>query len=121
MSNEAQDWQKVAAKLRRAMGLSEPTPEEAAEAMGTAGEAPMSEDEVGGIVRGVCDRRRPRRRASEPKQGWVDAINTEEMAEDTMLVMNRNAGDDDGAVDQELERLREEALANDDEEEDDEA
>lgn len=121
MSNEVQEWQKLAARLRRAMGLSEPTPEEAAEAMRTVGEVPMSEDEIEKIVRGVCQRRGPERCRTTPAQAWTDSFNTEEIVEDTMVVMNRNAGEDDEEVDREQQRLREEALADDDEEDDDEA
>lgn len=116
MSNEAQEWQKLASRLRRAMGLFEPTPEEAAEAMRTAGEVPMSEDEIDEIVRGVCEQRGPKRRDPTSTRSWPESVDTEKMIEDTMVVMNRNAGEDDEAVDREQQRLREEALEDDEEE-----
>jgi hypothetical protein len=120
MNHEAPNWQRVTEKLRRAMGLTPPTPEEADEAMRTAGEVSITDGQIDAIVRGVVGDKLPRHQALEQDASWLDEIDTEDVAHDTRLVMNRNANeDDDGGeeVDDEVARRTEEAL-NDDEEED---
>jgi len=46
-------WSRLAMRLRRALRLAPPTPEEADAEMANANEVPMSEDEIERIVDGV--------------------------------------------------------------------
>lgn len=52
-TRRATNWQRLAARLRRALGLTPPSLEEADVEMAKAEEAPMSDEEIERIVSGV--------------------------------------------------------------------
>lgn len=113
MSSEAHNWNEVAEKLRRALGLCPPTPDEADRAIREAGEIPMSRDEISSIVQSATSGELPPT-IFHPDDSWTAEIDTGHMAEDSMVVMNRNRGDDDEEVDKQIDQLRREALQDDD-------
>lgn len=58
MGYDREKWLHLAAKLRRALGLTPPTPAEADAEMAGAEEAPMSDEAIERIVKRVCGARR---------------------------------------------------------------
>ena len=113
MSNEAHNWNTLAEKLRRALGLCPPTPDEANKAIREAGELPMSDDEIARIVQSVTSDDIPPA-IFHPDNSWTGDIDTAGVAKDSRLVMNRNPGDEDEAVDEHVDELRRDALEDDD-------
>ena len=114
MSSEAGNWHNVTKKLRRALGLCPPTPAEADKAMRDAGEVPLGADEIDRIVRAVTSGKVPPA-AFHPDPSWIEGVEQGNMAEDSNLVLNRNPGEEDEEVDKQVEKLRQEALEDDDE------
>lgn len=117
MSDDARNWLRVAAKLRRALGLAPPSLEEADAEMAEAEETPMSDEEIQGIVDAATGTNTIGSFDPEPDYEWTREFATDEVA-DEMLVLNREAGEEDPEVDQRIEELRKEALRNGDEEDD---
>lgn len=113
MSSDTPKWNDVAERLRRAMGLCPPTPNEADQAIANADEVPMSEDEVRDIVSEVT-KGKAQNHSFHPDHSWTEGIDTNAVNDD-MLVMNRNPGDEDDEVDKMVEELRREALEDDEE------
>lgn len=60
MACDVTTWNRLAARLRRALGYMPPTLEEADKEMAEAEEVPMSEEEIQTIVDGVIDGTPPR-------------------------------------------------------------
>lgn len=118
MTNEPNNWSEIVGKLRRAMGLAPPTPEEADAEMRSAGEIPMSDDEIKAIAKAATEGQRGRPELESTYEWLCDQH--DETIEDSLLVMNRNKGEDDEEVQKRLDELRRKALdsENDDDEED---
>lgn len=117
MSGNPKNWSQVAAKLRRALGLAPPTLGEAETEMAQAEEAPMSDVEISRIVNAATGPDAPASFDPEPDYDWAGEFSTQEV-EDEMLVLNRDAGEEDPEVDRRIDELRKEALRDDDEEDD---
>lgn len=113
MSSQAHNWNKVAEKLRRALGLRPPTPDEADKAIREARELLMSDDEIARIVQSVTEDDVPPV-VFHLDDSWKQDIDTGAVAADSRLVMNRNLGDEDEAVDELVDELRKDALEDDD-------
>lgn len=111
MTNEPNNWSEIVEKLRRLMGLAPPTPEQADAEMRSAGEIPMSDEEIRAIAKAATEGRRDRPEL-ETNYEWLSEQH-DETVEDSLLVMNRNKGDDDEEVQKRLEELRREALDSD--------
>lgn len=117
MSDDTKKWSRVAARLQRALGLAPPTLEEAEAEMAKAHEVPISDTEINRIVDAATGADTPASVAPEPDYEWTAEFATDEVAED-MLVLNREAGEEDPEVTQRMEELRKEALSDDEEEDD---
>lgn len=116
MTDHMKQWPEIAAKLRRALGLAPPTPEEADAEMAQAEEAPMTEEEIDRIVNAATSGTGcPIDEELEVDYSWLNSVETETVSEE-MLVLNRNAGEEDPEVKKRLEDLRKKALEDDDEE-----
>jgi hypothetical protein len=112
MNNDCTQWDDLAAKLRRALGLCSPTPEEANHAMNTAQEVPMTAMEIQDIVRAVT-LGHVQVPTLHPQHAWTEELDMSAVADD-MLVLNRNPGEEDAEVDGRVEELRREALEEED-------
>jgi len=115
MNSEADRfWDEIAGKLGKKKGFCPLTPEEAEAAYNAAPDVPLSEDRIASIVRaattGETEREDP-----EPAAEWEDDGQVAEMA-DQAHQLCRNKGDDSD-TDQD-EKVLEDELLNDDEEED---
>jgi len=117
MSDDTKRWSQVAARLRRALGLAPPSLAEADAEMTEAQEVPMSDKQIRAIVNAATGTNTVGSFDPEPDYGWTSEFAGDEVA-DEMLVLNREAGEEDPEVDQRIEELRQEALHDDDEEDD---
>ena len=117
MSENTNKWSQVVVKLRRALGLAPPSLEEADAEMAAAEEAPMSDEKIQRITDTATGKDAIGAFDPEPDYDWTAEIATDEVA-DQMLVLNREAGEEDPEVDERIEELRKEALRDDDEEAD---
>lgn len=108
MTEETNNWQQIAAKLRKALGLTPPTPDEADTAMEQAGEVPMSEEEIAAIVEAARTAEQPHWEP-EPDYSWLEGVDTESVAHD-VLVLNRKTGGPDEQADQLVDKHRQAAF-----------
>lgn len=119
MTNEPNNWSEIVAKLRRAMGLAPPSDEEADAAMLSAGEIPMSDEDIEAIARQAIGQKTTRP-TLEPDYSWLGEQAEDETVDESMLVMNRNKGEEDDEVQRRLKELRRKALESDDANDDEE-
>lgn len=103
-------WQGVAKQLRRVKGFSIPTPEEAEAELDAVEEEPLTEEQIDAMVQaatsGEVDSYTP-----TPDLSWLGDF-SDETADEELLVLNRNRGEDEGNedIDALLEEQRREAL-----------
>lgn len=117
MSDDAKKWSWVVARLQRALGFALPTIGEAEADMAEAEEVPMSDGEIRRIVEAATATDAPTPVDPEPDYEWTSEFTSEGVEED-MLVLNREAGEEDPEVTQRIEQLRKEALSDDEKEHD---
>ncbi len=100
-------------KLRKLKGFCPMTPEEADAAYEAAPADPLSDEDIDLMIEFAISGGNA---SWEPKPdlGWTDAVNLEDVEENT-LQLHRNKGEDDGDTTEE-DRLREELLSDDEEE-----
>lgn len=101
-------WQGVAKQLRRAKGFSVPTPEEAEAELDAAEEDPLTDEQIDAMVEtatsGEVGSYTPM-----PDLSWLGDF-SDETADEELLVLNRNRGEEDEEVDTLLEEQRQEVL-----------
>ena len=101
-------WQGVAKRLRRAKGFSVPTPEEAEAELDAAEEDPLTEEQIDAMVQ-AANSGEIQSYTPMPDLSWLGA-ESDEYADEELLVLNRNRGEDDEEIDALLEEQRREAL-----------
>ncbi len=102
-------WTDMAAGLRRKLGLAPPaTPEEAEAQYEAAEEVPLTENQIDRIVGHACGGEPPR--YHQPSPGYEADKADLSHVEDDMLVLNRNAGDEDPEIQARKQELRKKAL-----------
>ena len=110
-------WARNAPSLRKELGLGDSTLAELDAELAQAPKVPLTADEIESIVAyatGKVQRLPPR----EPRLQRAEFEDIESL-ESELAAMNRNFGDSDSEVDAEVERLRKEALEEDEREDDD--
>lgn len=104
-------WKDAATRLRRAKWLHALAPEEAQAALDAADEVPLSQDEIESVVEaatsGDLATWTPR-----PVLNWAEDVDSAAVA-DEVCQLNRNRGEEDTETEELLDKLRREALAND--------
>jgi hypothetical protein len=85
--------------------------------MAEAEEAPISDEQIQKMVDAATGTKAVSSFEPEPDYEWTSEFAGDEVA-DEMLVLNRDAGEEDPEVDQRIEELRKDALRDDDEEDD---
>jgi hypothetical protein len=118
VKREDQFWEKLIRRVSRP-----PTPEDLDRELDYLHPEPLSEERKESILRRAISEEciTPRRRTA-PRLDWLDEelVDAARDIQAQVPVLNRNRGDTNPDVEVQLEQLREEALAEDEEEEDDE-
>lgn len=117
MSDDAKKWSQVVDKLRRALGLAPPSWKEADAEMVKAEAVPMTDEEIERIAGGAKRQEDHENYELEADYTWASEYASEEVAEE-MLVLNRDAGDEDPEIDDLVDKHRKEALRDAAEEDD---
>jgi hypothetical protein len=108
-------WKSIAPGIRKARGMSILSADEAEKWMATNEGDELSEGEVRDILQAALGGERP---CSEfERNEWSGDFACEDVAEE-FLVLNRNAGEEDQAVQEELDELRKELLEDNGDEKD---
>lgn len=117
MTNKHEEyWERVAPRLRRHLGLHRPSMEEAQAAFDAAEEEPLPKEELDSIIAfaktGVT-KPAPQKRIRR----WIEKLNLGPIQQDMALAFNRNAGSNDEEASRLMDELRQKALAEEDENE----
>jgi hypothetical protein len=112
MTDDAKAWTELAAKLRKALGLASPTPNNADAEMAAAGEIPMSEAEIARIANAAAGSPSDETIELDTDYSRRNEVETGYVSEE-MPVLSRNRGEDDSEVKRRIEELRKKALEDD--------
>jgi hypothetical protein len=109
-------WERVAPRLRRHLGLHRPSIEEAQAAFDAAEEESLPKEELDSII--AFAKTGPAKQVPQKdKARWFDRLSFGPTQQEMALAFNRNAGSHDDEASRLMDELRQKALAEEDENE----
>ena len=119
MANKHEEyWEHVAPHLRRHLGLHRPSLEEAKAIFEAAEEAALSDAELDSMIAFAQAGKEPQAKKPQ-KASWFDNLDLGSTRREMALAYNRNASDEDPEASRVMDQLRAEALADGNEDEED--